>query len=146
MILGQSIAEIALQQQVAALQAQVAALTSTGAIQVVSPVSADGTRITLVRGDDYTGARAIALTIDAGLDLTTTINVCTITSRQTGLSINPTVTATSATTVTISIAPGRSAALNLGTDAYFGDIQATVADRPITIARFEVTVLADATL
>jgi hypothetical protein len=141
----------------AAIKAKTDLLTAGATLTVVSPVSADGTSVDIVRGDSYLTADSNPLTmtitsdrLPSTLPLSTTVSL--VLDRRSDpaatVSLTGTVTADGATkTVTFDAANTVTGALALGTDAYLGSVRFLLggtAAKVVTAARLRVNVLDEA--
>jgi len=139
-----------------ALREKLDGMSATGVVTVVSPVSADGTELTLVQGDDYKNAdgRAIAFSGITGLpsDISTGVTVALkIKRRQTTaptvISIAGTITtATGATkAVRFDVPAATTGLLEVGDRTYDFAVEFTLSSGDkITAVRGTVDVLDDA--
>jgi hypothetical protein len=143
--------------QLAAIKAKTDLLTAGTSVTVVSPVSADGTSVDIVRGDSYLTADSNPLTmtitsdrLPSTLPLSTTVSL--VLDRRSDpaatVSLTGTVTADGATkTVTFDAANTVTGALALGTYAYLGSVRFLLggtATKVVTAARLRVNVLDEA--
>lgn len=126
---------------------------SDGSVTVVSPVSADATLLTLVRGDDYDNDESRALEFSSDDWPVLTSATITMTIRYSGRLVctatGSVVTGTGTTkTVRVELTSAQTTLFAIGTRIYDFDVQATLAStaRKVTLARGKVTVLEDYTI
>jgi hypothetical protein len=127
---------------ITALQAAIAA----GSVTLVSPLSVDGGRLTLVQGDSYAAAqsRQLSWSLTGQPDLTTAVVTLTIVSGTTLAKTSATVTnpASGSPTIAFVLTAAETAAFTPAKVGTF-DLSATIGSDEITLARGRVFVEED---